>query len=369
MVFSHHWLSESFTQESRKQALHDESTRNFGTKKHHYVPRFYLKRWANPEGESKMTIVDSGSSYVQPVEQLARKTNFNRFSADDIDPVLYPALWVEKHMSRIEDQIAIRLTEACATGPGPVNDPLLKADIAVFVGLQYVRGVKYRKYALKLDEKISTLDPLQLRQTVSLLLPTLLPTFGISYDPSRHEEQLEDILSKSTSSGSSDPRVKALDQALSDLRVVVSDSVHKRLWAIYATVNPIVTCDEPVIMIPGGKYDRSRWLGPNHSQAIIFPLDPHHLLVMLTRNLSHTEPFILDEEEAFEVNLEFVAGSDQCAFERPQDSIVSRFDIPPRRPARPVGSAPNLFDATRQPERWPEGAVPGGRSQGGTPSV
>ncbi|MFI6048402.1 DUF4238 domain-containing protein [Nocardia sp. NPDC051321] len=361
MTSSHEWLSDTFAHESRKQALHEESSPG-QSKNHHYVPRFYLKRWAVArDGKKKiffvkMTMVDTGATYVQPLEELAAKSNFNRYAADDIDQSRFPALWVEKHMSRIETPCAHRLDQICTATPGPVTDQALIDDLAVFVVLQYVRGTRYRNYALALDDSIATTDPRQLRATVGALLPTLLHKFGTEYDPTRHEQQLDMVLSKSTASGSADSRVKALDLALSDSRILYS-ATRDRDWATYSTSQPLVTCDEPVTMIAGPPHDRSRWLGPEKSPVMIFPLDPHHLLVMLNSPLVHTGPFHLNETETRQINLEIVAAAERSAFERPEDDIARQFDLPPRRPRTHTSDA-DLFESSRQPERWPDGGGP-----------
>jgi hypothetical protein len=60
-------------------------------RKHHFVPEFYLKGWAEDK-KIRVTHVDEDRTCVTSTGKAARKTDFYRMEAKDLDPTEVPPL-------------------------------------------------------------------------------------------------------------------------------------------------------------------------------------------------------------------------------------------------------------------------------------
>ena len=306
LQFQHPWLSDEFAAESQRLALEERS------KKHHYVPVFYLSKWA-VNGYVQPTQVDTRTAYrPQPPKEVAHQTNFYSLPATD-DTMDIPLKWVETHLSRIENACAHRYRELETLGVGLVEDDSLKRDLAVFLGLQLARTVSQRERHLVIIKSSDS--------TKRALLKHLWPNLT--------NEQIDATMRNQHA----DPKHEAIELMRKDVRNVLAESLYRREWAVYATSDPIATCDDPVAMIAGPPVPRSVSLGATFSAVILHPLDAHHVLVMLRSGLRHRGPFQLDHEETHSINVEIVAAATRTAFERPGDAIAVDIDIPPRQPA------------------------------------
>lgn len=111
----------------------------------------------------------------------------------------------------------------------------------------------------------------------------------------------------------------------------------------YRTATPVITCDEPVVLVAGPPFDRSHPAGAGTRAVVLYPLNPHCVLVMLRPPLRHRGPYRLDAEETASVNLEIAAAATRTVFERPDDRIAVTFRLP-KRP-----EIPELTDAASGP--------------------
>lgn len=315
--FQHPWLSDEFTAESRRVAVEERA------KKHHYVPAFYLTKWA-VDGCVQPTQVDSRTAYSpQPPKDVAHKANFYSLPVAN-DTMAIPLKWVEKHLARIEDVCARRYLELENLGAGIVTDNSLKSDLAVFLGFQLARTVSQRERHLVVIKSPDT--------TKRPLLKQLYPNMtGEAIDAAMRTQR-------------ADPKHEAIELMLADVRNVLAGSLWRREWAVYATIDPIVTCDDPVVMIAGPPMPRSVSIGATFSAVVLHPLDPHHIMVMLRPGLRHHGSFLLDHVETRSINVEIVAAATRTTFERPGDRIAVDIDVPPRQPGVETDSEATLLD-------------------------
>ncbi|WP_157181684.1 DUF4238 domain-containing protein [Nocardia testacea] len=299
--FQHRWLSHEFVAESKEQA------RGLDSKKHHYVPEFYLRGWAE-DGLVQPYQVDSRSAHVpQPPGEIGHKRNLYTLpeTGDTMD---LPLRWVEKHLSRIEGECAVHL-KWLATREGLVEDHTLKRDVTVFLAFQLVRTLDQRERNLTLVQG----PPAGKREYLRRTNP------GLS--PAQIEERMRPKYQ--------DPKHEAIHLMMNDVEYGVAHLLNMRKWAVYRTVDPIITCDEPVIQLAGPPCNRQTWIA-GLSASVLYPLDPHHLLVLLRWDLSHRGPFVLGADDTKSINLEIMAAATKATFERPSDQIFRTISVPPR---------------------------------------
>lgn len=303
MRFDHPWLEDEFVEESRRIA-HSGPGR-----KHHHIPQMYLRRWA-VEGKVQPTQVDSREVHrPQLPKEVAYQNNF--YSLPAVDGTMdLPLKWIETHLGRIESKCARHLDALTAWGAGVVSDAALKRDLSVFLGLQVTRTVSNRQRTLVLVQGPDGAKRLFLRKT----------------NPQWSPAQIEESMNRRQD----DPKHEALDLMIKDVRNVVADALYQREWAVYRTSSPLVTCDDPVVFLAGSPLPRSVSVGAMGSAAVLYPVGPQCLLVMLRPGLPHRGPYRLDAAETSNINIEIVAAATKTAFERPGDGIAVNIEVPPR---------------------------------------
>lgn len=298
--FEHEWLSESFVAESQRLAVNERS------RKHHYVPQMYLDRWA-VNGLVQPVQVDSGQMHrPQPPHEVAHEKNFYSLPST-VSTMSTPLKWIEKHLSRIEGTCARHLGELEKWGAGVVSDPALKSDLAVFLGLQITRTVSSRERALVLVKGPDAAKREYLE---------LLGLDSAEIDESMNNRQ-------------PDPKHEALDLMLKDVQNVTARGLHLREWALYRTASPLVTCDDPVVLLAGPGKSRTSAQVVGSSAVALYPLNPRQGLVMLAPGLHHRGPYLLDAAETAALNVEIVAAATKTTFERPGDDIAAGITVPP----------------------------------------
>ncbi|AII10402.1 DUF4238 domain-containing protein [Rhodococcus opacus] len=302
--FEHRWLAEEFVAESLRLGEQERG------KEHHYVPRMYLKRWAVDKKVQPVLVDRRQVSPPQRPKEVAKKTNLYSLPAPD-STMDQPLRWIEKHLSRIEDECADRLDQLACLEHGVVLDDELKRDMSVFLGLQVTRTVSNRERSLLLIN-----GPIGAKRE-------FYRRMGVS------EAAFDTMLANTYT----DPKVEAINLMFADVRYTVAGSLYRREWAVYRTSEPIVTCDDPVVFVAGPPGARDVTVGALFSAAVLYPISPEHLLVMLRPDLRHNEPYLLNQAETRSANHEIVAAAASTAFERPGDDIAVHLEVPVRAQA------------------------------------
>lgn len=227
-----------------------------------------------------------------------------------------PLKWVETHLSRIETPCAVRFRELDAIGTGRVMDAQLKRDLAVFLGLQRTRTPSQRECSMVIIKGPTSAK----KEVYRLLNPTLS----------------EIDLAAACRPKYTDDKLEAIHLMISDVRNVLGRALYKRRWAIYETAKPIITCDDPVVALAGPPAPRASFVGFPSSAAVLYPIDPFHLLVLLRSDLQHRGPFQLNEAETDSINLEIAAAATKTTFERIGDAIATTLEVPRRDSVAPL---------------------------------
>lgn len=300
----------------------------------------YLDRWA-VNGLVQPVQIDSRRVHrPQPPHEVAHEKNFYSLPST-ASTMSTPLKWIEKHLSRIEGTCARHLNELEKWGSDVVSDPALKSDLAVFLGLQITRTVANRERTLVLVKGPDAAK----REYLELL--------GLA--PAEIEESMNNR--------QSDPKHEALDLMLKDVQNVTARGLHLREWAHYRTASPLVTCDDPVVLLAGPGKTRSSAQVVGTSAVALYPLNPRQVLVMLAPGLHHRGPYLLDAAETAALNVEIVAAATKTAFERPGDDIAAGINVPlwPKREELDDETVAQLsarealtvlFDAVTPRTRW-----------------
>lgn len=302
LEFEHRWLAQDFVEESRRLGELEK------TKNQHYVPQLYLRRWA-VDGLVQMTVVDRRQPPLvpQPSKEIGKRRNLYSLPPDD-STMGPPLRWIEKHLSRIEGESERHLAELERHGLGVVTDVDLKRDLSVFLGIQMTRTPSNRERALVLVEA-----PDRAKRP---------------FYPGMSDTEFQAMIDRTEK----DPKREALNLMLLDVRNVVAGSLFRREWAVVETNAPLLTCDDPVVLVGGGNFPRG-FGGVTFSSVVMYPLNPTRLLVMfMLPGRGSRGGYVLDERETYSVNLEIAAASHAVVFERPGDELAEQFQVPPRAP-------------------------------------
>lgn len=344
---THRWTSDAEIEESKRQA----STAPVG-KSHHYVPQVYLRRWADGDGRIRMTKTATGASRVELPQDMAKRNNFYTIAADDLEPD-FPSRWFEKHMSRVESDAAGWLAGLDRLPNGRITDSELIGDLAVFVALQDQRTLRKRDQDLRIEDALNRFGR---AEVLSPLLPFVCHIHGIPYSPRDHDAILKEMLAQPLISSERKPR--AIESAIGVWRnTAVPYFATQRAWWLIASGAPLLTCDEPVVYLGGGRRGRSSVGSWMTSPIFLFPAGPHRLLVLTEIGLCLTPPFLLNSAEAAAVNFEMVAASHEFCFEQSDTSIAKSIRVP-AWPEADVTSAENFMQAVLAQSRWAEAEGP-----------
>ncbi len=115
-------------------------------RRHHLVPVFYLKQWAD-DGKIRMTDIDKGKSWITSPKRAASETDYYRIESPDLDPEGVPPLLFEVVLSKIERWGADFIASVIDDPVTPLHDDETRVLFSHYMALQYVRGRNYRNFA------------------------------------------------------------------------------------------------------------------------------------------------------------------------------------------------------------------------------
>lgn len=324
------------------------------TRRHHFVPQMYLKRWSDEHELVRFTDTVTGAGDIDLPEAIANEEFFYRIVGEDIDPDEHPDLWFETHMGRIEDKAAGWLRALDRLPDGRVKDPNLLHNLAVFIALQSQRTPRSRTFELGLDAALQRFDA---RTVIDnrLALPLICRTLGIPYSPQQHAEIVEQILARPDFS--SDPTAKAIDNSIKVWRnhIVPMFACRRRWWLVSSQI-ALITCDEPVVPVQVPEWPRTR-VARFDSPLLLYPIGPHRLLVGTLTDQVLTAPFALTAAEAEAVNFEIAAHCLRFVYEHPGGDIGAHLSLPPMPEFGPAQAA-TFWEAMSPPTRWNDAANP-----------
>jgi hypothetical protein len=316
-------------------------------RKHHLLPASYLKRW-EVDGRLRVVDVNSRSNYVTASSKAARDTDFYRIEADGLDPVEFPPLLFEKMLSIVEGGAIPSFEIAITDGIEAMS------NLAAFVAFQIARGRQFRARLMSLAS--STYREMHRDVTAEGLR-------------SRLNNATDDELSQTMQFVEGIQSGDILVQPQQAQAVWMVGEAATRFmpylmgfsWYVVRTAAELITTDEPVLMLGGPGWPRGQIPGIATARVIVMPLDPCHLLVLVSPGmLSSRGTFdaALDIGETEQINLELLAHASRWQFSSPTRGATMPC-LPPPVPASilergiEVGNDPGAeLMRTFSPNRW-----------------
>ena len=317
-------------------------------KKHHLVPEFYLRRWANENDRVRVTNIDDRHSYVVNVEKAARETDFYSLDDPEANPKDLPGLTHEQLLSVAEgwgqDWIRKALDLPHLTPPWDGIDEQITANFAWFLALTATRGRTYRQF-----DQQSSIG--MFRAWVGAhdddMLRTRLVDHGVEPTAEAMDEhrRFRDRIA-SGELAITVPRAKSVARSGITARDMVPVLLDRR-WAIVRTTPMLPTCDEPSVAIGGPGARRDTTAGLVLAAVVIVPLAPDALLAMFHNDIGDDllqSDMTLQRDETLEIAREIIANSNRSAFEHPTQNVTTVLRVPPRPPNINMPRTPTTRD-------------------------
>lgn len=325
-------------------------------RKHHLVPRSYLKRWEDGQ-QLRVTEVDSRKSFLTSAAKAARETDYYRIEHEDIDPAEVPPLLAETLYSRIEEGASDAITDILESGDR-YPQPKAGADLARFMGMQLTRGQSFRAMHREMANRMFMLEHQDVTEA------------GLREHMERQRagEQVSNEDVRRAMEFLEQQRTGELVVAYPDASAIglaleagesIGAHLIRRTWMVYETPRCLVTSDEPVVLVGGPGLSRGERAGVDAAAVILFPLSPDRLLTLVRQDLGGDEREVLDHIEVADVNREVIANATRWAFERPSRRATLGLQVPPASPPFAIEGPLPLIGPERgdryrtfRPTRW-----------------
>lgn len=297
------------------------------SRRHHYVPRFYLSRFADQKGRLSAYDRTTGKAISARPDQLAVERDFYRLP----DASGLPHYFLEEVLSLQEGLAAMAIDRVSRAGV--VNDEDRLA-LATHLAMQTLRTPRTRDVVSESAEWVD-----------SILAQIELGRRLAAGEFSIEERQLAEDAIKELKDGTL--RVGPAEDARVGLALGSFDQMLEQLlgdwtWLIVVLSRPrFITTDHPVILLGEPEPDSTATnVGVATALELWFPLDPHHGLV-LSRDRGLLSPLLdLPDAHIRAINLRFAQESTRWIFFRPGTDPLRGFQIPrdpPKWFVRPIG--------------------------------
>ncbi|WP_199515723.1 DUF4238 domain-containing protein [Nucisporomicrobium flavum] len=291
-------------------------------RRHHIVPKFHLRRFANTRDMLRRVPLAGGEGHLVSINDATVERDF--YLVQDVDGQQHDD--VEKLLSDVESDASTAVGRVVNQALWPIDQDTRMA-IVLWAALQLLRTSFQRQVS---DEIADVLLKLQI---------------GAGGKP-----QLRTMLRRRDGREPTDEKVDSLWATLSDFdsyRIQKSRNAHvssmlgawpdmtalllMRGWQIFRfDRKALVTCDNPVTLIAAPDHPTGRGVGVGNAGMILLPLDRRVALVM-------AEPGGVDEvlptstmvAEAF--NGHIVMNAHRAVFHHPEDDPLAGFPLPPAR--------------------------------------
>jgi hypothetical protein len=288
--------------------------------RHHLVPQFVLRRFADQKGRVRAVPRRGGDAKVMTVRRAAAETNFYELELEEQYQELSPPQQFEQLLSGIEGAADVVIRKLIG---GSALRPEDHYNLGRFLAFQLVRGWSFRS-------DISELATLRARHHLAATLD---------------RQRIRDYLETTRDSVDDEEVDRFTDELLASEWRLVPDRSHAvqllgtaaiSLIPLVASMGcrvqrfdaPLLTSDEPVAL--WGHPDRNldtEPLGIATADAILFPLDRQHLLVLCHRARAANQPRRLT---ATDVNFAVAAGAFRWIFQHPSDPPIDVESLPER---------------------------------------
>jgi len=243
-------------------------------RRHHFVPKFYLRRFANNDDQLLVTEAHHGGrQWTSAVSDVAVVGDFYTILLDDGSP----SYLIEHILGAAEGEAQGAIARASFGVLFPPS-PMDRVNLSMFLALQAVRGPGPRRNAEALGDLVTKMQ-------LSLIHDD---DTARSYLREALDEEPDDDTVSSFMADLADPDFEVIphqNQAISlmlDSALEVASALLARRWMIGRFAKPcLITSDHPVTLyqhpmkrIPGVG------VGLANADEVWFPLDRKHVLVL-----------------------------------------------------------------------------------------
>lgn len=221
-------------------------------RKHHLIPDSYLKRWAI-DGQIRVTEATTRYSYKTSPANAGRETDFYRIEDPNLDPEVLPPLLFEHLLSKIEDRAIPGIDHLLAFGLEG-----LKPDdgvwLAIYMAFQFTRGRAFRAEQLAFMQNFFRVQHPATTDHARWLVEQAgeLPT------SERVAKALEGLRAIHDGSIVVSKGPAGMIGMGGEAAEVLVPQFLLRDWFVYRSdLSPIITSDEPIVVIDGPNGDRS----------------------------------------------------------------------------------------------------------------
>lgn len=255
-------------------------------RKHHYIPEFYLRRFADGSGKVSMHRRSKAKPFLVPARTAAHELDFYTGTAGDGEPTLV----VEELLGKIESNAAPALDHFVKNG-----FPLSRFDreaISLFIGMQLVRTPEFRRGSEAIaDAAIKG----QILSEIRHLNRDAIRDFLVEHGLDSSDDTVDAIydFSRDPSQVRVAPSKNDLLKQMVTIGLDAGKTLEQMSWHVLRCPAPyFLTSDHPVVFLPPRDSEGYPGLGMLTAEAIVFPIDPQHLLMMLHDDLRNN--FVLD---------------------------------------------------------------------------
>ena len=293
-------------------------------KRHHFVPEFYLLRFAT-ESERVLERRRDGVEFVTNTDNVAAESGFYDITLPDGKK----SKDVENHLSTVEGDAAevLRAIDTSMSVPLPGSEE--RTALSVYLGLQMTRTPELREriqFPLKVAEFLAG------RNLSHELIAEFLEEIHLGFPPSEGEVKgAFDYSSFLLQDQASMTRERSMELMFGAAEAVVP-RLAARVWCIeHDRKGRLVTSDTPVVLWrrPSPR-DACEGVGVEDADEIRFPLDPNKQLIMTKRERSPSAR--ISPERSATCNQDVALGCHNFVVAHPsQQARVSQLDLPKRR--------------------------------------
>jgi Protein of unknown function (DUF4238) len=347
-----------------KAALRDllEEARRSGEsasaqKRHHLVPAFYLKHWAD-DGKLRVNHADEKKSWITTPRRAATETDYYRIESPDLDPKEIPPLLFEVTLSRVEKWGSDFIDAAIADPIEVLRDDEQRVFFSLYMAFQYVRGRNFRAFS---HASMNDYFKLTYGEMTDAGIRHSLQERGQEPTPKAIAEMREFLDGLNSGDITVGPQKASVIGMSGKMVETIGLHLFARQWHIYTVPPILVTSDEPVVSITGPYRPRTEGGSVGIAGVVIFPLTPGLLLAAFDGyKASPAKPDQLGHCDIADINREIVAVSSTYAFERPGRKTAAAFKLPVTPPptaiSEPIpvanGRDGQFIIRSHRPSRW-----------------
>ena len=289
-------------------------------RRHHYVPRFYLGRFADQKGRLRAFDRQKGVYITTSANAVAVERDFYRLPEN----LAVPANFLEEMLSAQESKAAEAMRSIVAAGRVQGSH---RESLILHLALQFLPTQRHRRTTKEMTERTITL---QTQVEISRRLSE--GEFETEYERTLAERVLRQLRDGELIVGPQEQALVGL--SLSSLSQIVSILRSGWNWIlVIVSAAKFITSDNPICFLgePESGSPASN-VGVANALEIWFPLDPRHALV-LSRDQSLASPLLeLSNGHVRTINLRIALESERWSFSSPGSEGVKGFQIPPRPP-------------------------------------